>query len=713
MPPPDPNATIDRPTLPRAGDSSAAPPVAVPGYEIQQVLGRGGMGVIYLAQQLQPRRLVALKMILTGDQASADQLARFHSEAALAARLQHPNIITIHEVSAHQGRPYLTLEYVEGGSLADHLKEHRRLKSRQAAELVHSLARAVQFAHKRGVLHRDLKPANILLAPIPDEADGPLPWVPKITDFGLAKPLEGMGGAAGPRTQTGAILGTPRYMAPEQVKAKKEKVGPAADVYSLGAILYEALTGKPPFAEGNTLDILLQVASRDPKPPRKLRPKIPRDLETICLKCLEKDPARRYASAQDLAEDLRCFLDGEPIKARPQGVLTRAGRFLRRRKELAFLAGGVLLALCASAVALAVWWPFGGGSGRDGVASTPPVKKTAPPETQLPPDLQLIPQDGGLFVSVRIGDLWKRTWLMKQGRTFFKDLPMPTEMSKYINELDKQDQEFQKTTGLKTEDVERFTMSFTMAKLLGQRPGGIRQVMTTARPYDWAKMKKVFAKLLGPSDEKEFRGKKALVPRQIMLGAICAFNDHVLLFTDENLQQVLDQHAEAPEQEGPLRKAVELAAGNHLLVVGINPARKDLAKIFERAPSTIRPLAKLDAASLALDLPSAASLDAPITGFQVEVVLSFLDEADARSGHKAAQIALSDFVTKVKQTTELQQIPGLQKIFIDPLAAATWKLDGTTVRVVVQFQWQESELQQLIAVVQQKLAAEMSKAKNR
>jgi hypothetical protein len=673
------------------------------------------MGVIYLARQERPRRLVALKMILTGELASADELARFHAEAELAARLQHPNIVTIHEVSHCQGRPYLTLEYVEGGSLADYLKEHKRLKPRQAAELVHQLARAVQFAHKRGVLHRDLKPANILLAPHPDEEAGPLPWVPKITDFGLAKQIGGQASvAAGPRTQTGAILGTPSYMAPEQVKAKKGKVGPAADVYALGALLYTVLTGKAPFGEGKTLDILLQVASQEPKPPRKLRPKIPRDLETICLKCLQKDPARRYASAQELAGDLRRFLDRKPIRARPETLLARAGRFLQRRKELAFLAGGLLLTLCLSVVVLAVWRPFGRS------APAPQAGTSARPAAQLPADLQLVPQDGGIFLSVRVADLEKRTGLRKKIQQSLQDLAGQPELARFQKALEQQEQEFAKAAGFRNDDVERVTISFTLAKLIGGTPGGIRVVTHMSRPFDWGKVKPAFAKVLGPSDEKEYRGKPALVSRQALGWAVCAFDDRTLLSaaTNADIRQALDQHAEAPEQDGPLRKAVELAAaGKHLLVVGVNPARKDLTKMFAGQPAAWQGLTALESASLALDLPPGDGPEVPVTGFKAELVLAFQDEAAAGRGQKSAQAMLSDTLKALQQEPALrpvfQQVPGLKKIFLDPLAAAAWRQEGTTARLTLQFQWQESEMQQLITVLQGMVGEAVRKSQGR
>jgi tRNA A-37 threonylcarbamoyl transferase component Bud32 len=316
------------------------------------------MGVVYKARQLRPRRLVALKVVLAGEHAGAEALGRFQTEAEAAARLSHPNIVQVHAVGEHNGRPFLTLELVEGGNLAQKLQQ-KRFTFRESAELIQQLASAVQFAHERGVLHRDLKPANILLAPGSAgglSSHGPPPeaganWTPKIADFGLAKPIEGMTSLApaGVRTQSGAILGTPGYMAPEQAGGKGNKVGPAADVYALGAILYECLTGRPPFQADTVLDTLLKVATEDPVPPRQLRPKCPRDLETICLKCLQKEPRGRYSTAGALADDLRRYLDGEPIEARPPGGLERLGRWLRRRKEVLYVAAGA-----AAAVAVVV-----------------------------------------------------------------------------------------------------------------------------------------------------------------------------------------------------------------------------------------------------------------------------------------------------------------------------------------------------------------------
>jgi hypothetical protein len=313
---------------------TAALPEQVPGYDILGVLGRGGMGVVYQARHQRLNRLVALKMILAGGRAGEAERARFRTEAEAVARLRHAGIVQIYDVGEHAGLPYLALEYCDGGSLAGRLGG-TPLTPAQAAALVEQLARAVGAAHQQQVIHRDLKPANVLLA-----ADG----TPKVTDFGLAKKLDEAGG----QTQTGAILGTPSYMTPEQAGGKGKQVGPAADVYALGAILYECLTGRPPFKAATTMDTVFQVLSDEPVPPTQLQPKTPRDLETICLKCLQKEPVRRFATAADLAEDLRRFQAGEPIAARPVGSIERAVKWARRRPAAAALLLSLVLGTAVS-----------------------------------------------------------------------------------------------------------------------------------------------------------------------------------------------------------------------------------------------------------------------------------------------------------------------------------------------------------------------------
>jgi hypothetical protein len=321
-------------------DSPALP--CLPGYSVEGVLGRGGMGVVYRARHLALNRPVALKMIRAGASSSASALARFRSEAQAAARLQHPNIVQIYEVGEHDGLPYCALELVEGGSLAAKVGKERPAP-REAARLVEVLAGAMHFAHCRNVVHRDLKPANVLLA-----ADG----TPKVTDFGLARQLDTDSG----QTRPGVVMGTPSYMAPEQASGQSSTAGPPADVYALGAILYTLLTGQPPFRGTTSLETLDQVRHQGPVPPSRLVSGVPRDLETICLKCLAKEPDRRYASAQELAEDLRHFQNGEPVRARPVGPGERLWRWARRNPAVAALVAVIHVLALAGIVGIVWQW---------------------------------------------------------------------------------------------------------------------------------------------------------------------------------------------------------------------------------------------------------------------------------------------------------------------------------------------------------------------
>jgi WD40 repeat protein len=311
--------------LPLAAPSATLP--IVPGYELLEELGRGGMGVVYKARALGLNRIVALKMILAGAHAGPKATLRFLNEAEVVARLRHPNVVQIFGLGDHDGRPYVELEYVAGGTLARRLNGTPRAPA-SAAELVEVLAQAVHAAHSQGIIHRDLKPANVLLTP---EGE------PKIADFGLAKATDTDNGLTG----SDAVLGSPSYMAPEQAEAGGRSVGPAADVYALGAILYELLTGRPPFKAASVLETLEQVRSAEPVAPSRLQPGLARDLETICLKCLRKDPHHRYASARELAEDLRRWIGGEPVIARPVGTTRRIWLWCRRRPGLAALTAAV------------------------------------------------------------------------------------------------------------------------------------------------------------------------------------------------------------------------------------------------------------------------------------------------------------------------------------------------------------------------------------
>jgi tetratricopeptide (TPR) repeat protein len=332
----------------------------LPGYELVSELGRGGMGVVYKAWQVGLRRFAAVKLLPRGAAARAQDRARFQVEAEAVARLHHPGIVQVYEVGEHEGLPFLAMEFVEGGSLHKKLAGTPLLPA-LAARLTEALAHAVQAAHDAGIVHRDLKPANILLQ-LDDcrsrheqehSAIVELQFaIPKISDFGLAKLL-----ACGPElTESGAVIGTPSYMAPEQAAGQNRKVGPAADVYALGAILYEMLVGRPPFKAATALDTLPQVVNEEPLVPSQLQKNTPRDLETICLKCLRKEPEKRYASARALADDLRRFQSGEPIQARPVGRVERLAKWVRRRPAVAALSGALALAVIVGFVLVTWKW---------------------------------------------------------------------------------------------------------------------------------------------------------------------------------------------------------------------------------------------------------------------------------------------------------------------------------------------------------------------
>ena len=320
--------------------SGGEPLPRIPGYQVEAVLGRGGVGVVYKARHLKLNRHVALKMLLSGVYADPHELARFTREAEAVASLRHANIVQVYDIGELDGMPYFTMEFIEGGSLAQKLAGIPQPAAR-AASLLETVAAAVHIAHQGGIVHRDLKPSNILLL-----ADG----TAKITDFGLARRIEGEAAI----TQNGAHVGTPSYMAPEQALGDMSAIGPPTDIYGLGAILYELLTGRPPFRAETASETERQLISEYPVAPSRLNRKVPRDLETICLKCLNKDPLRRYFSAAALADDLRRFRLGEPIKARP---LSWAGRIWRwsRRKPAAAALVAMMMAMGAAAIGGGFW----------------------------------------------------------------------------------------------------------------------------------------------------------------------------------------------------------------------------------------------------------------------------------------------------------------------------------------------------------------------
>jgi serine/threonine-protein kinase len=308
-------------------------------YELLELVGRGGQGVVYRAHQKSLNRTVALKVIVLGPWATGAHLKRFRREAEAAARLEHPGIVPIHEVGERDGSCYFSMQFIEGGQL-DEVVNRTPMSIRQAAELIAKVARTVHYAHEHGILHRDIKPGNILL-----DAKGE----PLLTDFGLARLVE----AESTVTRTKEVMGTPSYMAPEQATGNNAAVSSATDVYGLGAVLYQLLTGHPPFAGGTTYETIKLVLDAEPRQPRLLNPKIDRDLSTICLKCLEKDPKRRYSSALALAEDLEHWLKHEPIRARRSGFFAHARKWVRRKPAIAALLA--LLIAFAATLGWTVW----------------------------------------------------------------------------------------------------------------------------------------------------------------------------------------------------------------------------------------------------------------------------------------------------------------------------------------------------------------------
>jgi WD40 repeat protein len=351
-------------SAPRTQEDAAGP--LPPGYEMIRRLGRGGMGVVYLARQTQLDRLVALKMVRDESHADADYRQRFQREAEAVAKLHHAGVVQIYDVGVHQGRPFFSMEFCKGGSLADHLRG-TPLMPETAAAVIERVARAVHHAHANGIVHRDLKPDNIFLHDArlsargsgqdmsSDDSQRALltpAALPKVADFGLARKLNEDG-----QTKSGVILGTPSYMPPEQARGAGKQVGPAADIYALGAVLYECLVGRPPFLAATTMHTLLQVLNDDPVPPTRLNPKVPRDLEVICLTCLRKEPAQRYTTAVDMAEELRRYRAHEPIQARPMGRLERGLRWCRRNTTVAALLAVVAFTL-ATGTLVSLYFAF-------------------------------------------------------------------------------------------------------------------------------------------------------------------------------------------------------------------------------------------------------------------------------------------------------------------------------------------------------------------
>jgi len=362
-------------------------------YELLEEIAKGGMGVVWKAKQQALDRIVAVKMIRSGLFAGTDEVQRFHAEAQSAAQLKHPNIVNIHEIGEHEGQHYYSMDFIEGTTLADQC-HGKAMNAREAAELLRTVCDAVHFAHKRGILHRDLKPHNLML-----DAEGR----PHVLDFGLAKRIDDDQSL----TMSGAVLGSPSYMAPEQAQGRNDRVGPHTDVYALGAILYQMLTGRAPFLANTAAETMMQVVQREPTTPSKLNANIPRDLETICMRCLEKEPARRYATARELGEELSRFLKGDPILAQPASMMRKVTTWLRQHPG--WLAGAA--ALVAFGLLCVVFWLWQENTFMRTLQLDPALKREPGARSR-----NLIGWFGMYaLIAMNLG-LWTHLWFMKHAR---------------------------------------------------------------------------------------------------------------------------------------------------------------------------------------------------------------------------------------------------------------------------------------------------------
>jgi hypothetical protein len=689
----------DAVTLPPAEGQSlpAEERPTVPGYEIIEELGRGGMGVVYKARQVSLNRFVALKMILAGPYAGPEQLARFRVEAESVARLQHPGIVQIHEIGSHAGHSYLALEYVSGGTLARRCAG-KPLPPAEAARLVEALARAVHYAHRRGVIHRDLKPGNVLLT-----EDGQ----PKIADFGLAKMLDAGPDSAipsGPQTQSGAILGTPAYMAPEQAGGKRGSVGPAVDIYALGAILYECLTGRPPFQADSPVDVILKVATEEPAPPRRVEPGVPRDLEAVCLKCLHKEPAGRYASAAALGDDLSRFLAGEPTAARPPTRGARVRRWAWRRRWWLAGCGTVaclfLLLTCSLAInALAV--VFGGIGGRHTisggdvtVSSTPAAASTPQAPVVLPDDLDLVPRDAVMFLTVRVADLAKRKDVDGLKRLLGRETWATLE-EVFAHET---------VVPLRLDEVERLTLiNYQPTRF----PDSVVAIVAMTRPYERKRLEaQLSLRGFGP---KSFRDNIYLSPGAGGREGVYLQSERVLVCSprEEWLQEWLMRRPERGAG-GRLRPALDLAAGGqHHLVAGFAPPRSLRNQLVNALTGPgpglrpehgltrpdLRPLVEIQTADLTVDLKSRAD-GAALDGLQVEARLRFPDGAAALDGHDAL-VSIRDLVAGLTELSATAAIedgppPAIAQALTVALRSAQVERNGQEERVTFKMEWDPS-----------------------
>jgi hypothetical protein len=581
-------------------------------FDVLDQVGAGSFGTVFKARDPELDRIVAIKVPRAGILSNSDDLQRFLREARSVAQLRHPSIVPVHEVGQQDGMPYLVNEFVQGMTLAD-LISGSRPSPQEIARLVADVADALQYAHERGVVHRDVKPSNVML----DEAGKP-----HLMDFGLAR----RDGAEATLTFEGQVLGTPAYMSPEQARGESHLVDGRSDVYSLGVILYQLLTGQLPF-RGTARMLLHQVMYAEPKPPRGLNRSIPRDLETVCLKALTKEPRRRYATAAELAADLRRFLDGEPVLARRAGPIERLGRSLRRREFLWLSAGAVV----TTAVGLTLALIHGGRGSPPAEIETPPVHPAVAPVAALPSDLALVPPEAFGFIFLDLAALRKSPAAQ----------PLREQAS---HELSQAFQPLQEWLGVTPTEVERVVLFLLRSEKDGTLSDPVLVVTTSSVvPRD-----KILAALLPPQPRQHTDGDVTYyttgATQPPAKSAVHFVNDRTfVLAPPAEMKRVLHRSSQS-DTPGPWTSALKQGAEKHLIVAGLYPPeflQKWIGDEILKEEPSLRPLLSARGATLTMDV-------SPQAQTRIALSIEFPPQVPVRESQQAIKAALALLYRKLE-----------------------------------------------------------------